>query len=177
AAWQICTLPDTNPVTEAAKSCWRQPAKRLISPLHSTLYTNSLKPERIETIQPALFRAATTHISRLMFKTAPTREESIQAERSDDAEVKITTDRLGYKEGIGGAAVLKRRGVWEMKTLKLHLGQDSQHTVFNGEEVEALLGLHLLGKETDLNGKNISIFIDSQALVQVMETRKTTLGQ
>ncbi|KAH8823901.1 hypothetical protein DL96DRAFT_1410284, partial [Flagelloscypha sp. PMI_526] len=50
-------------------------------------------------------------------------------------------------------------------------------TVFNGEEVGALLGLHLLEKEIDLDGKNVSIFIDSQALVQAMETRKTKSGQ
>ncbi|KAH8823379.1 hypothetical protein DL96DRAFT_1469462, partial [Flagelloscypha sp. PMI_526] len=131
----------------------------------------------IETIKPAHFRPARQHIPRLHFKISETREVSIQAERENDAEVKIATDGSGYEGGIGGAAILKRRGRNALKSLKLHLGPDTQHTVFNGEEVGMGLGLHLLMKEEGMDGKNVLFYIDSQALVQALETKRTKSGQ
>lgn len=68
----------------------------------------------------------------------------------DKAGIRIYSDGSGFEGGIGAAAVLYR-GNNEPKTLKYHLGPATEHTVYKGEGVGAMLGMELLRREKDMD--------------------------
>ncbi|KAH8836120.1 hypothetical protein DL96DRAFT_1412149, partial [Flagelloscypha sp. PMI_526] len=174
ATTRICSLPMTNPVAKIAKSITRR-VKKQPSPLHILMDKYDASWENTETITPAIRRPSKDNKFKVVIPVS--RKESKEMEEKDDADIKIASDGSGYEGGIGAAAVLWRSGKEGMAKLKLHLGDENTQTVFAAEGAGALLGWHLLSKEREMQGKKISFYIDSQALVKALTTGKTKSGQ
>ncbi|KAF8179891.1 hypothetical protein BJ912DRAFT_1128104 [Pholiota molesta] len=91
---------------------------------------------------------------------ASTKEEAIQQEEDDEANVKIFTDGSG------------------MTVARYFLGTERQNTVFEGECVGQLLAMELLRRGTaDLRHARVTIYVDNQASLGAHHKRKPGPGR
>lgn len=60
------------------------------------------------------------------------KEEALEHDRNDKANIKIYTDRSGRDGNVGAAAIMYRHGR-EKGTIRLKLGPMAQHTAYGGE--------------------------------------------
>ncbi|QRV87101.1 hypothetical protein RhiJN_15119 [Ceratobasidium sp. AG-Ba] len=97
----------------------------------------------------------------------PSRDAALVAAGAVDADVRIYSDGSGIDGGIGAAAVLCRDGQPD-RILRLHLGSDKRHVVYEAELVGAMLALHLLASERDVGSAWIGI--DNQAVLHTMRS-------
>ncbi|KNZ76769.1 hypothetical protein J132_08680 [Termitomyces sp. J132] len=70
-------------------------------------------------------------------------EEVVKREGNNKADIRIYTDRSGYKGNVGVAVVLYR-GREKAKVMRKFLGSEEKHMVFEGECVKQVLGFELL---------------------------------
>ncbi|QRW04674.1 Reverse transcriptase from transposon X-element protein [Ceratobasidium sp. AG-Ba] len=111
------------------------------------------------------------NLTKLQVTIAGSREESIEFERTTTADIKIFTDGSMKDGGVGAAAVLVREGA-EDRTLKVYLGSDEEHEVYEAEIVGLQLGLRLLETER-WPMEDAIIFMDNQAVLRTLLAGKT----
>jgi ribonuclease HI len=88
------------------------------------------------------------------------------------------SDGSGLNEGIGAAAILyaKNRHT-PISQLKLYVGPETKHNTYEAETIGAILGTRLLSNCPDSVGKNVSLYIDNQAVILAVKNPKATPGQ
>lgn len=107
---------------------------------------------------------------------AKTREEAEQAAKDDESDIRIYTDGSSHDGGVGAAAVLTQ-GIRPAKIARYYLGKDTKHTVYESECVRQILALKMLQKHgQDLDGLDITIATDNQAVLRAYSARKETPG-
>src|SRR5271156_6298685 len=174
SAVRIATLPKHHPLHKAAQKAATRLPKKHPSPLQIILHSLPFLPSEIETIDtikkpPNWTPPVETYVS-------ASDEEAIERENTCEDEVKIYTDGSGQNGYIGAAAVLTR-GFHPFQTARYHLGPDTEHTVYEGECIGQLLGIHLLNQlRPNLNINSASIAVDNQASILVHNTRKPGPG-
>lgn len=89
-----------------------------------------------------------------------------------EPDVKIFTDGSMKDGKVGAAAVLLRRGQPD-RTLKVCLGSDREHEVYEAEMVGLQLGLHLLATEGMVD--EAGIYIDNQAVLMTLQAGRAKL--
>jgi len=78
--------------------------------------------------------------------------------------------------GVGAAAVLIQ-GIRPARIARYHLGRDTKHTVYESECVGQILALKILQKlGQNLNGLDILVAMDNQAMLCTYSARKSTPG-
>ena len=86
----------------------------------------------------------------------------------------VYTDGSGLDGEVGAAAVMMKNGV-VLKTLRYHLGSDTEHMVYEAEAVAVTLALHMLvGMKKKL--KKVTIGTDNQAVLMGMSNQKPKPG-
>ncbi|QRV96882.1 Reverse transcriptase from transposon X-element protein [Ceratobasidium sp. AG-Ba] len=164
ATIRMATLPASNPLRKHLTKAKRY-VKRHRSALHELLHAFNILPT---TFAPAPESPVTPKILRILNPTIPpSREIAMTAAGSANAEVRIYSDGSGIDGGIGAAAVLCRDGQPD-KILRLHLGSDKRHVVYEAELVGAMLALHLLANEQQVDSAWIGI--DNQAVLHTMRS-------
>lgn len=142
-ALRLASLLATHPLYRSILNASKRLPKRLPSPMHNILNAYHIRPQEMEKIQA--YRHNTRWHSHYTIHIADSKEAAIEAEARDRSEVKIFTDGSGFKKTIGAAAVLFRGG--QTRSLRYRLGEDTEHTVFEGEVVGSGLGTELLRRE------------------------------
>jgi len=79
----------------------------------------------------------------------------------------VYTDGLGYEGNIAAAAILYFNR-YKQSELAYRLGPNTQHTVFEGELIAIILGIHLACKFKGRHQK-IMLNIDNQATILTMK--------
>lgn len=101
------------------------------------------------------------------------RQEAIEYLRSLEADVQVFSDGSGF-EGVIGAAAVLYRGFRPPKVLRMHLGPDTEHTVYEGECVGQMLAVELIRREENIR---TAIFaVDSQATIHALDSINTKPG-
>ncbi|QRV96301.1 ribonuclease H-like protein [Ceratobasidium sp. AG-Ba] len=160
----MATLPVSNPLRRHLVKAGRY-VKRHRSALHELLHTFNILPS---TFTPAPESLATPKILRVLNPTIPpSKEAALAALEHVNTDVRIYSDGSGIDGGIGAAAVLCRDGQPD-KVLRLHLGSDKRHVVYEAELVGAMLALHLLANEREADTAWIGI--DNQAVLHTMRS-------
>ena len=164
AALHICALPPNHPLHSLACRTSTHFICSHKSPLHYLFFTTGFKPTPIKTI------SATRHRPTYL----PTMRTIISFDKEDtliftniahnNMKYKVYCDGSGFKGGIGAAAVLYDNN-WIIKTLQLHLGAATKHTVYESELTGILLTLHLLLLLTKQITNTIIIGLDNQAAI------------
>ncbi|QRW09851.1 Reverse transcriptase from transposon X-element protein [Ceratobasidium sp. AG-Ba] len=164
ATIRMATLPVSNPLRRYLVKAQRY-VKRHRSALHELLHTFNILPS---TFEPAPESPLTPKILKILNPTIPnSREEAMSAAEQANADVRIYSDGSGIDGGIGAAAVLCREGQPD-RILRLHLGTDKRHVVYDAELVGAILALHLLESERDIESAWIGI--DNQAVLHALRS-------
>jgi ribonuclease HI len=107
--------------------------------------------------------------SMMEVEIAATKDNAKDAEKNDDSIYRVYTDGSGIDEQIGASAVLYVHSI-EWSALRLHLGSNEQHTVFEGEGVGGCLALVLLLDLPEVQGP-VTIAVDSQPAILAVHVR------
>jgi len=166
---RLASLPESHPLFKIVKSSARRQPRRHISPIHYLLQFFQIRPSDIEVIDPTRKHPAwhpefTANIA----KDKDTAAEIIRT-RMDD--LKIFTDGSGTEGNIGAAATTLN----PPSALQFHLGDDTNHTVFEGELIGVLLALHMIDKFP--RPTSILIALDNQAAIQSLQKNTPQPGQ
>ena len=96
------------------------------------------------------------------------RDSSITEVANASEEIQIFTDGSALDGKVGAAAVLLKAGR-PPRTLNLHLGSESEHTVHEAELIALLLGMHLLSTEAH-GSRTAAIGCDNQAALKAFQS-------
>ncbi|QRV84548.1 Reverse transcriptase from transposon X-element protein [Ceratobasidium sp. AG-Ba] len=164
ATVRMATLPVSNPLHRHLVKAGRY-VKRHRSALHELLHTFNILPS---TFAPAPEPLTTPKILKILNPTIPpSKEAALAAIERVNADVRIYSDGSGIDGGIGAAAVLCRDGQPD-KILRLHLGSNKRHVVYEAELVGAMLALHLLANERGVDSAWVGI--DNQAVLHTLRS-------
>ncbi|KAJ6459861.1 hypothetical protein C8R45DRAFT_1180601 [Mycena sanguinolenta] len=162
AALRLASLPATHPLHRSVADAARRPVKDHRTPLHDMAAEFGIKPAAMEKITTVRFAAEWE--SSLAVSMRSSKDEAMEEEKKDKPRWKAYTDGSGIDGMIGAAAVLYRDGE-EVRSSRLRLGLDTDHTVYEGEGVGISLGLGLLWAEREIEGE-ATIVVDSQAAIK-----------
>ena len=167
---RMSTLPPSNPIHKEIRQAARQ-RKRHKSPLHFLAKAFVVHPKTVEEILPLCHPPNWTPKTKITI--ADNKEDATTATANATEVVQVFTDGSGIDGGIGAAAILRRRGKPD-KCLRFHLGNDTDYTVYNGEQVGMLLGLTLLLSEH--NVPSAFMGVDNQAAIQATQATYSHSG-
>lgn len=170
---RLATLPESHPIHHHLARAYQVPVKRHRSPLHQLVAAyRGVRPGVVEVIKPVT--RGPKWKPEFDTRIDGDKEAAIERARQDTAEVKIYTDGSGHSGGIGAAAILTRAGQ-PPRTLRYHLGHNTQHVVYEGEIVGLLLGAELLRTEKDKFG-SASFGVDNQAAIRALNAHRPRTG-
>jgi ribonuclease HI len=173
---RMLTLPETHPLQQIVEKARQPPPRGHQGTIGQLLRIFGLENEKLETITPT----NTNPYRPLQFKvaTSETREQSIKEEAADKADFRVYSDGSGQNDGIGAAAIIYKKGQRRpVNQLKSYLGPPSKHNTFEGEAVGGLLATWLIHRTPGTAGKEVSIYMDNQALIAAIKKPKATSGQ
>jgi ribonuclease HI len=170
------TLPDTNPIHQITTKAKRRPPTKHLSSIDKLLKQYSLHDIKLETIQPVvILTQAPLHYSTTIDDN---REAYINFESLDNADDKLFSDGSGQDNGIGAAAILYEKGrAPPTRSLKAYLGTPDKHITYEAETIVALLALCILQTTPETVRKKVTLYIDNQSVITVMNSIKATSGQ
>jgi hypothetical protein len=176
AVVRLLTLPNTHPLHSILLQIKEHPPTRHECPIASLLRIFRLSGPTVETISPAIQLPVLA--TKFNIKIQDSREKSIEFKKKDKADFKVYSDGSGLSEGIGVAAALyaKNRHT-PISQLKKYLGPNTKHNTFEAETVGAILGTWLLRNCPEAVGKNVSLYIDNQAVMLAANNPKATPRQ
>ena len=175
AMTRLATLPCTHPLHRiiARKSTGK--TRKHKSPLNSLVSAYNLDTIRIGKLPSAARHP--TQAGKLPFKICvpESRTTSVEAAENATEEIQVYTDGSAINGKVGAAAVLIRAGTVQ-RTLHLHIGDESEHTVHEVELVGILLGLHLISTERK-GSTSFLLGVDNQAAIKAFQLDLRKPGQ
>jgi ribonuclease HI len=175
AALHMATLPPSHPLHNSFRKAYNRQPKRHKSPLHYLATCIEAPLDKIEELPVVCINPAQKHDLPVSIDIPENKEASTRVEADAVETIRVFTDGSSHNGKVGAAAVLQRPGKPD-RTLKVHLGEASHHTVYEAELAGILLGLHLIKTEKKSRVKCV-IEADNQAAVQALRTDLTGPGQ
>src|SRR5882724_7079960 len=157
ATVRISMLPHAHPLVKHASRATTRYIRRRRAPLHKMLHAAHLKPADFEEISPCWRGPKWEPCFPICIPAS--RESAIQEASQLDAETMVFSDGSVIGGGVGAAAVLYRNGE-ERRSLKVHLGKESEHTIFEAELVDLVLAAELVRMEQHVF--TVVLGVDSQ---------------
>jgi ribonuclease HI len=171
AAVRLACLPDKHPLATRVGRAAKRYVKKHRTPIHEIMHAYKLEPHRMEKIETVVRGPKWEPAFRIR---TPQKEEVAIAELSSDtAQGKVFSDGSCIDGGVGAAAVLYRGGV-EVQVVRLYLGTEEEHTVFEAELVGMAMGAKLLNME---RSAKYTIGTDSQAAMLTTRREKQMSAQ
>ncbi|KAJ3518307.1 hypothetical protein NMY22_g13741 [Coprinellus aureogranulatus] len=165
---RLCTLPSTHVLNDLiwAAHLSRAQQDTTTYPMQTLAHLYTVPPSSVEKIggrrkPPTWTPPFNSHID-------ATREESIEAEKDDPAQVKVYTDGSAIDGQVGAAALLYIANETEpRRTLHLHLGPKSRYSTFDAEWAGALMATWLLKECTDdsIGKETATVYVDNQSVI------------
>ena len=171
AASRLVSLSDSHPLRKPVRRAINRPVKRHRSPLHILFATTNIQPQRYETVLATRRRRGYKMLGDVHIEE----EREVAVENANRLTgVVVFTDGSGHDKKIGVAAILKQDGRTK-KTLKYHLGSETEHTVYEAEAVAVILALHMLGGLSE-RLTEVTIGTDNQAVLLGLRNQKPKPG-
>ena len=171
---QLASCPNHHPITRLITRTHTHQVRHHRMALHHLASISSINPGNLEKIRTQRYKPS----DRTPFRAniAEMKEESIKWDKENfNRGMKIYTDGSGQKGVIGAAAILYINSTKRGK-LYHQLGTARQHTVFEGELVALILGLHL-AKEHIKTYPDINISINNQAAIKSIGNNRAQPAQ
>ena len=173
AALRLASLPPSHPLYKPVLNAATRLVKHHPTPLHDLMHRYKIRPQLIETINTT--RHDLQWIPSVKTRIVSNAEDAITDIERDNPDItgKVFTDGSGLDNKIGAAAVLYRNGR-RKSSLRLLLGPQSQHTVYEGEAVGAILGTKLVSREW--GARSVIFYIDNHAIIHATQLTKSAPG-
>ncbi|CCA75678.1 hypothetical protein PIIN_09668 [Serendipita indica DSM 11827] len=176
AAAQQASLPATHPLSKFVKRASRGLLQRHNAPLHRIFHSIDSKVDDLKTITPASCNPNATNPFTISIEESRMLAKEVDNNSNGNNErVVVYTDGSGMEGIIGAGAVLYRDRV-RIRSARFLLGEDTEHTVHEGELVGIALGVQLAKMERIIIPR-IKISLDNQAAIQGMENVSAKAGQ
>lgn len=165
ATLRLSTLPSDHSLHPHVTRIAKTNVKRHRAALHRLFHDLGINPKHVEKIHPCLVppNARPSHATAI----APNKKEAIKDLSKISDRTLIFTDGSCTEGGVGAAAVLYV-DYKHITTLRYHLGNGSQHTVFEAEAVAMVLAAHLLDTRDEITYP-VTILVDNQAAIRSNE--------
>ena len=167
SATRLVALPNCHPLYKPLQLAVKRTAEHHRNSLH-LFFTTSVKSNHSEITTPARRRQNYKMLGDVNIEEDRNTAINNAHQISGTA---IFTDGSGYDKKIGAAAVMMKDGK-ALKTLRYHLGADTEHTVHEAESVAVTLALHMLaGLKKTL--KEVTIGMDDKAVLSRLQSQKS----
>jgi ribonuclease HI len=170
AAVRLATLPKAHPLRGLVDKEGRHQPDKHKSPLHHLFLSTGVAVDRFAPNPPSPTLPVT--LRKLNVQIAEDKESAMEQEKDMSPDIKIFTDGSMKDGNVGAAAVLIREGCAD-RTLKVYLGSDREHEVYEAEVIGLQLGLHLLAEECFIH--SVAIYTDNQAVLRTIQSGKAKL--
>ena len=171
---RLASRPNHHPITKHTTRTRARQVKKHRTALHHLADITGINPSRLEKIGTQRYRPGDK--TPITVKIAGTKELSIAWDNEHcNRGVVIYTDGSGLQGTISAAAILFINGI-RTDELRYQLGSDKQHTVFEGELVAILLGLHLARRHIETH-PSFSISVDNQAAIKSISNNRAQPAQ
>ena len=171
---RLASHPNHHPITKITTRTRAHQVRKHRTALHHLADITGINPSRLEKIGTQRYRPGDK--TPIIVKIAGTKELSIAWDNEHcNRGVVIYTDRSGLQGTIGTAAILFINGI-RTDELRYQLSSDKQHTVFEGELVAILLGLHLARRHIETH-PSFSISVDNQAAIKSISNNQAQPAQ
>jgi len=174
ALTRMAALPEEHPLYKIMKSRRLGKTKRHKGPLHHLTKWFKININTVEKTPTVVRNPSKAGELPFELSIAESREDSIKETEEASEEIQIFMDGSAMEGKVGTAAILIREGR-HTRTLRLHLGPETEHTVHEAELVGILLGLHILSTEKK-NGKLAMIGMDNQAAIKAFDSELRNPG-
>jgi ribonuclease HI len=175
AAVRLAALPASHPLHNQFRLAASRKVKRHRAPLHHLASTLEVSPKQIECTPVTRTNPASRQDDQVNVFLPDNKEASKQLEARSKEVIKVYADGSSHNGNVGAAAVLYRAGR-PKRTLRMKLGPDNQHTVYEAELVGMLMGLYLIKTERKCRVKCV-LGVDNQAAIQALNSELTNPGQ
>jgi ribonuclease HI len=174
ALMRMAALPEEYLLYKIMKSRRLSKTKRHKGPLHHLTKWFKIDINAMEKTPTVVRNPSKAGELPFELSIAKSREDSIKEMEEALEEIQIFTDGSAMEGKVGAAAILIRAGrhTW---TLRLHLGLEAEHIVYEAELVGIVLGLHILSTKKK-NGKLALIGLDNQAVIKAFDSELRNLG-
>lgn len=141
------------------------------SPLHYLFFTTGIKPHYVETITST--RCHPSYHPTMCTIISYDKDEALGFTKivHETTKYKVYTDGSGYEGGTGAMAVLYKNDRI-IRSLQLHLGTNTEHTVYKSELIGNLLALHLLTSLKCHLLSTVIVGLDNQATICSLNNQK-----
>jgi ribonuclease HI len=163
AAIRLASVPRKHPMRKLVDKEGKKAPVMHRSPLHKLFIMSKVHVTDLA-LNPATAELP-VQLKKMHIGIEDSRDEAKKQEKEWVACIKIYTDG-SMKDGVVGAAAVLTREGREDQVLKVHLGPDSEHEVYEAEVLGLQLGLHLLERERWVD--DAVIFTDSQAALKTL---------
>ena len=170
ATIRMCTLPDSHPLALQVRRAAAHYVKHHHSALHMLLhlYVTPDMLRRMERIQPVRHPP---NWDPPVFTCIPaSKDDALDADEAWARRhgVLVYTDGSEIGGKVGASAVLQRRGSARPRTLRYHLGDATDHGIFEAEIVGSILGVELLRTERML-AEGPSVALDNKSSIEATQ--------
>jgi ribonuclease HI len=164
AATRLGTLHEAHPLYKAVTNARVRCVKRHPTTLHDLIWRYNVQPDRLEKMGSTEREANWRPICKTEIPEST--EQAAILDECDPADIKIYTDGSGFEDHVGAAAVLWRTGRNGERSMKYHVGDLTQHEVYEGEGYGTILALEMLRREENVT--TVTIGEDNQAGIMAL---------
>jgi ribonuclease HI len=175
---RICTLPASNPVSSQAVRYFTKPAKSHRTNIQQLLTLFGTDPLILEVV-PVVTRPPVFDLP-LDISIADSKEEALEQEAKDPADIRIYSDGSCQGGYVGASAVLyqAQNGIIDnpVNVLRCQLGPDTEYSIWDAEAAGVIMSLWLLRGLDRLSHLTISLYSDSQAVLKSIRAQRASPG-
>jgi ribonuclease HI/exonuclease III len=165
---RMATLPQKHPLFKQVNWKKTSTTRRHKGPLHNLAGTYNLVARNVEKIPSFARNPSKTGKNPFQTSIPIDKEASVLEAANAKEEIQVFSDGSAHGGKVGAAAVLIRKNHPD-RTLHLHLGRESEHTVHEAELVGLLLALHLIRTEKK-NNTTCMVAVDNQATLKAFDS-------
>ena len=154
-------IPNTHPLHKAVNQAVQHFMNKHHSPLHELMFKYKLKPKLLEKI--SAIRQDPKWELGVAIRIAEDKKKAQEEDNREKAVINVYMDGSRIEGQIGATAVLYCDGVLKRK-MRMRLGSEKHHTVFEEEGIGLILGMELI-REEEVADRMVSIGIDNVAAI------------
>ncbi len=172
ATVRLASLPPSHPLHKIVKRCARTCPRFHHSPIHE-LFKAFPQVRDVETVDPGLVNPTWESPFEVVIEPDKMKAVQLVEELVRGDEFCVFTDGSGFQGLIGASAVAHGKLCKHVR--RVHLGDDTEHTVFEGKVTGMILALDVIAAEP--RATHATILLDNRAALKAVTHRRARAGQ